>query len=220
MLLVERITVGALFTNSYIVYDSEKSVGIIVDAGDEADKILATVDRRDVKIRGIFLTHGHFDHLLAVRDLKADLNCKLYLHPADREILSLVPHDARYFLGRDVPPPPEPDEWLIDGQSIKVGRYYGKVIHTPGHTPGSVCFLFKDMIFTGDTLFAGSIGRTDLPGGSLESLLSSLKNKVLKLPDDFVIYPGHGPSSTIGVERRLNPFIRHITELQDSRRPP
>lgn len=220
MLEIRSISVGKLFTNVYLVFDSESREGILIDPGDEAERIMELVNRLGVDVEAIYLTHGHFDHLLAVRDLKADLNCKLYLHPADREILPLVPHDARYFLGRDVPPPPKPDEWLIDGQSIKVGRYYGKVIHTPGHTPGSVCFLFRDIIFTGDTLFAGSIGRTDLPGGSLESLLSSLKNKVLKLPDDFVIYPGHGPSSTIGVERRLNPFIRHITELQDSRRPP
>jgi len=207
MLLVECITVGALFTNCYIVYDSEKSVGIIVDAGDEADKILEAVDRRDVKIRGIFLTHGHFDHVLAVRDLKKELNCGFYLHKADEEILKFVPRDAKVFLDRDVPPPPKPDGWIAEGQVIEVGKYSAKVIHTPGHTPGSVCYVFDGCVFTGDTLFAGSVGRTDLHGGDPNLLISSIVDKLFKLPDSYAVYPGHGPSTTIGVEKKLNPFV-------------
>ena len=210
MLEIRSISVGKLFTNVYLVFDSESREGILIDPGDEAERIMELVNRLGVDVEAIYLTHGHFDHLLAVRDLKADLNCKLYLHPADREILPLVPHDARYFLGRDVPPPPKPDEWLIDGQSIKVGRYYGKVIHTPGHTPGGICLYNPPDLFTGDTLFVGAVGRTDFPGGDMNQFMRSIRERLLVLPEETVVWPGHGyggSRSTIGEEKRSNPFL-------------
>jgi len=207
MVSVECIAVGALFTNCYLIYDPESFIGIIVDAGDEPERILAAVERKNVKIQGIYLTHGHFDHVLAVRDLKKELNCRFYLHKADEEILELAPLDAKTFIGKDVPPPPKPDGRIEDGDVIKIGKYAAEVIHTPGHTPGSVCYVFEGCVFTGDTLFAGSIGRTDLHGGDPKLLISSIMDKIFRLPDEYIVYPGHGPSTMIGVEKRLNPFV-------------
>jgi len=208
MISVKAVSVGKLLSNSYLVFDSELKEGVIIDAGDEAEKILRLVREHGVKVSGIYLTHGHFDHVLALRELKESLGCGFYIHKADEAILASAPSDAKLFLGIDVLPPPRPDGWLFDGQVIGVGRYSMRVIHTPGHTPGSVCFLVERYVFTGDTLFAGSIGRSDLSGGDFQQLLSSIKSKLMTLPDDFVIYPGHGPSSTMGVERRMNPFLR------------
>ena len=207
MLMVKCVAVGRLFSNSYVIFDSESKEGIIIDAGDEAEKIFSIVKNHGVAVKGIFLTHGHFDHVLALKDLEEKLGCGFYIHKEDERILSSAPSDAKTFLGIDVPPPPKPDGWLQDGQTITIGRSAAKVIHTPGHTPGSVCFVFDGFVFTGDLLFAGSIGRTDMPGGDLNSLLSSIKNKLFKLPDDYLVYPGHGPSTMIGVEKSMNPFV-------------
>ena len=215
MLAVECVPVGRLSSNSYIVFDSESLDGIIIDAGGEAEKILKIVKSNEVKIRGIYLTHGHFDHVLAVRDLREGLGCGFYMHKADQRVLARVPRDAKYFLGIDIDPPPKPDGWVRDGEAFRIGKYLVRVIHAPGHTPGSVCYVIRENVFVGDTLFAGSIGRTDLPGGNLDELASSLKDKILKLPDHYVIYPGHGPSSMIGVERRLNPFVRSLMNRGD-----
>ena len=210
MLRVECIPVGRLLSNSYLLYDAGGGEGIIIDAGDDAERIIRIVEMNGVKVKGIYLTHGHFDHVLAVRELRERLGCGFYIHENDAMILSRVPLDAKYFLDLDIDPPPEPDGWIFDGQILHVGGHEIKVIHTPGHTPGSVCYLAREAIFTGDTLFAGSIGRTDLPGGSLQDLLNSISTKILSLPDHYAVYPGHGPSSTIGAERKLNPFLRWI----------
>jgi len=207
MLIVERVTVGPLDTNSYIVLDSESREGILIDAGGESSKILSVVRKHGVKITGIYLTHGHFDHVLAVRDLIEELNCKFYVHKQDLEILSQTPLEAKRLLGITIPPPPQPHGWIKEGDVIRVGNLKLRVIHTPGHTPGSVCYVAEGCVFTGDTLFAGSIGRTDLSGGDPEKLISSILNKLFSLPDDYVVYPGHGPSTMIRVEKAMNPFV-------------
>ena len=214
MLEVRCLSVGRLQTNAYLVFDEEFRRGIVIDPGDEAERIMDLISRCDVEVDAIYLTHGHFDHVLALRDLRRELRCKVYLHKADEGILASAPRDAKYFLGIEVPPPPKPDGWIADGQLIWIGSHLGKVLHTPGHTRGSVCYVFEEMIFTGDTLFAGSVGRTDLPGGSLKDLVSSL-SKILNFPDEFMIYPGHGPSSTVGVERKLNAFVRNLMASGD-----
>lgn len=214
MLEVRCLSVGRLQTNVYLVFDQEFRRGIVIDPGDEAEKIVELISRCDVGVDAIYLTHGHFDHVLALRDLREELGCRFYLHKADEDILTSASHDAEHFLGIEVSPPPRPDGWVADGQLIRIGSHLGRVLHTPGHTRGSVCYVFEEMIFTGDTLFAGSIGRTDLPGGNLNDLISSL-NKILKFPDEFMIYPGHGPSSTVGVEKRLNPFVRNLAASGD-----
>lgn len=207
VLIVERVTVGPLDTNSYVVFDSEGGEGILIDAGGDSSKILSVIARHGVRITGIYLTHGHFDHILAVNDLKQELNCGFYIHERDQEILFQAHLDAERLLGLSIPKPPPPDGRIKEGDVIHVGDLRLKVLHTPGHTPGSICFVTEGCVFTGDTLFAGSIGRTDLVGGDLEELISSIQNKLFILPDDYVIYPGHGPSSLLRVEKLMNPFV-------------
>ena len=207
MLRVKCVPVGALLSNSYIVFDPESRIGIIIDAGDESEKIIRAVREVQVEIEGIYATHGHFDHVLAVRELKEELGCKFYIHRGDEEILSRAVSEAREVLGVERLAPPRPDKYIEEGDRITLGTEEIKVIHAPGHTPGSVCYLFDRGIFTGDLLFAGSIGRTDLLGGDLKTLVKTIKEKIFKLPDDYVIYPGHGPSSTIGAEKAHNPYV-------------
>lgn len=206
-LIVKRVVVGPLDTNSYVIFNSETGEGIIVDAGGDPHKILSVVARHDVEITGIYLTHGHFDHVLAIDDLRKDLNCRFYIHEKDKEILFQAPLDAESFLGLFIPKPPPPDGLIEEGDLIDIGGLKLRVLHTPGHTPGSICFVADGYIFTGDTLFAGSIGRTDLVGGDFGSLIDSILNKIFTLPDDYVVYPGHGPSTVLRVEKLTNPFV-------------
>ncbi|MEN2974010.1 MAG: MBL fold metallo-hydrolase [Candidatus Caldarchaeales archaeon] len=207
MLIVERILVGPLMSNSYLVFDPVYREGVLVDAGDEAEKILKSIDRNRIEVKAIYATHGHFDHVMAVRELKEYLGCKFYIHRDDVPILNRSVIDYKEIVGGEVDEPPRPDGYVEDGYMINIGSNKIKTLHTPGHTAGSVSYVLDEAVFTGDTLFAGGIGRHDLPGGSLEILLKSLREKILTLPDDYSVYPGHGPSTTIGVEKLYNPFI-------------
>ncbi len=206
MLLIERIIVGSLMSNVYLVFDNVTNEGILIDAGDDADKIIEVIKKNNVEVKRIYATHGHFDHVLAIGELKDYLECKFYIHQDDSPIVEKAAESCRRLLGRGCSDPPRPDGYVKDGDKITVGENVIRVLHTPGHTPGSVSYLTDDVVFTGDTLFAGAIGRHDFPGGNLEQLLKSL-NKLLNLPDHYSVYPGHGPSTTIGVERIYNPFI-------------
>ncbi len=218
MLLIERVVVGPLMSNAYLVFDNVKGEGILIDAGDDSEKIIETVEKNKIRVKAIYATHGHFDHVLAVGEIKDYFECKFYIHREDLPILEKAAESCKKLLGRDYSNPPNPDGYIKDGDKITVGEYEIKVMHTPGHTPGSVSYLSKDAVFTGDTLFAGAVGRYDFPGGNLEQLLDSLK-KLLKLPDSFSVYPGHGPSTTIGVEKVHNPFIgeRGLYRLNEKR---
>ena len=206
-MLIERVIVGALQTNSYIVFDQEFGEGLIIDPGGEPQKIIRKVEERGVKVRGIYATHCHFDHILAVRDLREVLGCRFYIHRADEEVLERSVEDAKMYLGLSSFDPPKPDGYIDNGDVIEVGEIVLKVLHTPGHTPGSVSYVFDGGVFAGDTIFAGSIGRTDMFGGNLKLLMRSIIEKLFKLPDHYVIYPGHGPTSTIGIEKRFNPYV-------------
>ncbi|MCS7125891.1 MAG: MBL fold metallo-hydrolase [Aigarchaeota archaeon] len=207
MLIVERIVVGPLMSNSYLVFDPVLKEGILIDAGDESEKILKNIERNNVEVKAIYATHGHFDHILAVGDLKEYLGCKFYIHKDDLEILGNAVTNYKEIVGGECPEPPKPDDYVEDGDKIIIGSSKIEVLHTPGHTAGSVSYVLDGSVFTGDTLFAGAIGRYDLPGGSLELLLKSLNEKILILPENYSVYPGHGPSTTIGVEKFHNPFI-------------
>jgi len=207
VLVIERVEVGPLFSNSYLVFDSLTKTGIIIDAGDEAERILRLIERNRVKVEAIYATHGHFDHVLAVRELKEVLGCRFYIHRGDLNLLRVAAKRAREILGRNYPSPPEPDGFIDEGDLIRLGGNTLTVLYTPGHSPGSVSYLMDRGVFTGDTLFAGSIGRHDFPGGNLAQLLSSIREKLFKLPDDTAVYPGHGPSTTIGVEKIENPYV-------------
>ena len=206
-MLIDRVVVGLLQTNSYIVFDKYSSKGVVIDAGGEPRKIMDRIKEREIEIEGIYATHCHFDHILAVRELKEALGCKFYVHRTDEEVLKRSVEDVELYLGVSSFDPPKPDGYIDDGDEIRIGRNILKVLHTPGHTPGSVSYVFDGGVFTGDTLFAGSIGRTDMFGGDIELLVKSVVEKLFKLPDQYAIYPGHGPTSTIGIEKKFNPYV-------------
>jgi glyoxylase-like metal-dependent hydrolase (beta-lactamase superfamily II) len=207
-LVVSRATVGPLQENSYVVGDPETRDAAIVDPGDEPEAIEALVAARGLVPRFVINTHAHIDHAGAVAALKARYGIPFFLHPGDRRWLEGLATQAAMF-GLATPPVPDVDRWLADGDELSVGSRAFRVIHTPGHTPGgcSLFFAADRVLFTGDTLFAGSVGRTDLPGGSWDELEASIREKLFPLGDDVVFHSGHGPASTLGDERRANPFV-------------
>ena len=202
----EILIVGSLETNCYLVYCQDSLECAIVDPGADADRIFLMISRKNLKPELILNTHGHIDHIGANKDVKEKFNIPLYLHSADSPMLENVQQsEMAIFLGAMDSPPP--DNLLNDGDKIKIGKSFLQVIHTPGHSPGSVSFLGDGFLISGDTLFFGGVGRTDLPGGSWKDMESSIKNKILTMPDEMVVLPGHGPSTTVGQEKRANPFI-------------
>ena len=206
-MVIERVEVGPLLSNSYLIFDPVPREAVIIDAGDDAWKILGVVQKHRVRVRAVYATHCHFDHIMAVGELKEALGCGFYIHRDDLSLLESASKEARKLLGASYPDPPKPDGYVEEGDEVKVGDGALKVIHTPGHSPGSVCYVAEGAVFTGDTLFTGSIGRVDMPGGDLEKLKASIFEKLFKLPDDYAVYPGHGPSSTIGAEKLYNVYV-------------
>jgi len=201
---IKTLVVGPLAVNCYIVY--EDGVGAVIDPGADSDKISGAVSELDIKVTHIINTHGHFDHIGANRILKEKTGADILIHGSDAELLAHAELSAARF-GLTADPSPEPDRLLKDGDRISSGNIEFKVIHTPGHSPGGICLLAKNFLITGDTLFAGSIGRTDLPGGSYDQLLASVRSGIFTLDPSIEIYPGHGPASTIGNEKAYNPFF-------------
>jgi hydroxyacylglutathione hydrolase len=206
-MLVKTIAVGALATNCYIVGCEKTKQAAVIDPGDEADRILDAVREAGLKVTHVLLTHAHFDHIGAADEVVRASGAPLALHPDDFPLLQ-AGGGALFF---DFQPPPIPGTVvsLAAGQEIGVGELTLRVLHTPGHTRGHVTFYApaEGALFDGDVLFAGGIGRTDLPGGSFEVLLRSIGEQLMTLPDDTVVYPGHGPATTIGHERRSNPWL-------------
>ncbi|OGU00735.1 MAG: MBL fold metallo-hydrolase [Geobacteraceae bacterium GWC2_48_7] len=207
-MIFENITVGPLAVNSFILACETSRQGIVVDSGGDGAKIIAAVERLGVKIDHIISTHGHFDHIGANRELLQHFGARYLIHAADVPMLERATDVARAY-GMQGENSPQPDKLLTDGLEIDFGLHRLKVLHTPGHTQGGCClYLEKEkLIITGDTLFADSIGRTDLPGGSHEQLLESIRTKLFTLPDDVTAWPGHGPETTIGHEKRFNPYF-------------
>jgi hydroxyacylglutathione hydrolase len=200
------LIVGPLETNCYLVYCPETLECAVVDPGAEAGNITHQIAEMELKPRLILNTHGHVDHIGANRDIKDKYDIPLFIHSADSPMLeSVLQSEMGIFLGAKDSPPA--DHFLDDGEEIKIGKSHLKVIHTPGHSPGSVSFLADGFLLSGDTLFFGGVGRTDLPGGSWQELVSSIKNKILTMPEDMIVLPGHGPHTTVGEEKRSNPFI-------------
>jgi len=204
--ILERLVVGPLASNCYIVGSEVTGEGMIIDPGDEAKQILRKIKDLQLDIKFIILTHGHIDHIGAVREVSEATGAEVCVHTDDAQ--SLKGWRMSSILGSSYPAPPPPDRLLKDGDSIDISDLHFLVLHTPGHTPGGICLLGQGVVFTGDTLFNYGVGRTDLPGGSHSQLLNSLHTKLMILPDDTVVYPGHGPETTIGAERRGNPFLR------------
>jgi glyoxylase-like metal-dependent hydrolase (beta-lactamase superfamily II) len=204
---VAGLTNGAFAENCYLLADPERREAVVIDPGEEAELFLARLEHERWTPTAVWLTHAHLDHVAGVAALKAATGVPVLLHPADRALYDATPRQAAMFgLSADVPPPPDGE--LAEGQRLSVGDCAFEVLHTPGHSRGSVTFVGHGMAFTGDALFAGSIGRTDLPGGDTETLLRSIREKLFALPDATVVLSGHGPETTIGAEKRTNPFAK------------
>ena len=203
----DSVIVGALETNCYLVYCTESLECAIVDPGAEAQKIFHLITKKSLNPVVLLNTHGHIDHIGANKDIKERFNIPLCIHALDKSMLENVQQsELSFFLGAKESP--SPDKYLEDGDMVKLGKSSLQVIHTPGHSPGGVSFLGDGFILSGDTLFYGGVGRADLPGGSWDELERSIKNKILTLPDETIVLPGHGPTTSVGQERNLNPFIK------------
>lgn len=209
-MILQMMQVGPLGTNCYIVGDEKMRKVMVIDPGGNAQQILGTVANLRVEVVAIVLTHAHFDHVMGVEALKRATGAPLLAGEKERPVLESVETQAQTF-GIAVPPLPPPERWLRDGDKIEVGALQFHVLETPGHTPGGICLYQPEnaVVFVGDTLMRGSIGRTDFPGGSLEQILRSIRTKLYALPDATVVYSGHGPLTTIGEEKRMNPFTRN-----------
>ena len=197
---------GRFQQNCYLLAEAGSSDAVIVDPGEEAALFLRTAETEGLVIREIWLTHAHIDHVLGVAAVKAATRAPVYLHPADEPIYRDLPRQGMLF-GVPAEPAPPADESLAHGDVVSLGSIRFEVRHVPGHSPGSVCFVTPGLVVAGDVLFQGSIGRTDLPGGNTEQLLRGIREQLLTLPDETAVYPGHGPATTIGAERRRNPFL-------------
>jgi glyoxylase-like metal-dependent hydrolase (beta-lactamase superfamily II) len=180
---------------------------MIIDPGDEAREILKSVEDLGLDIKVIVLTHGHLDHIGALKEVAEATGAEVAIHRSDAEPLQGQYHSLGAMFGLAYPVPSPPERLLEEGDTLDIGELRFSVLYTPGHTLGGICLLGEGVVFTGDTLFNSGIGRTDLPGGSYTELMNSIHDKLLALPDDTVVYPGHGPGSTIGAERRANPFL-------------
>lgn len=204
-----RIVAGIYGANCYIVYDNsdDRNEGIIVDPGGDADEILKIVEEKDINIKNIVLTHGHGDHIGGLIELKEALDIPVMIHEKDRAMLIDGKKNESTMMAMGTIEV-EPDLLLKDGDTIRVANKEILVIHTPGHSEGGISLKIEDSIITGDTLFAGSIGRTDLVGGNYGQIIKSIKEKLLIYPDETTVLPGHGPASTIGREKLSNPFLR------------
>ncbi|NLC38860.1 MAG: MBL fold metallo-hydrolase [Clostridia bacterium] len=206
-MLIKRLQVGVLATNCYVLGCEETREAAVIDPGGDGEKILQEIASLQLQLKFIINTHGHGDHIAANGELKEATGAKILIHEGDAGFLtdprkSLLSYSASSVQGTSA------DQLLQDGDQIKIGEEITlQVIHTPGHTPGCICLDEGEYLFTGDTLFAGSIGRTDLPGGSYRSLIESVQEKIFTLPGDRIIYPGHGPETTLAEEKASNPFF-------------
>jgi len=208
--ILKKLVVGPFAANCYIIGSELTKEGMLIDPGDEAREILKSVKDGQLDIKFIVLTHGHIDHVGAVKEVKEATGAEVCVHTDDAK--SISGQEGRLIsmlvAGLSYPAPSSPDRLLKGGDSIDIGDLHFLVLHTPGHTPGGICLLGNGVLFTGDTLFNYGIGRTDLPGGSYSQLMNSLHTKLMVLPDETIVYPGHGPETTIGAERRGNPYLR------------
>lgn len=199
--------VGPLACNCYVVGDPATRAAIVIDPGGDAAELTRAIDELRVDVKAVVATHAHFDHLIAADAVREHTGAPVYLHDSDRPLLDWFQASGMMFLGMELPPPPDIDSSLQEGGRLVAGAAELVVVHTPGHSPGSISLLGDGVVFSGDTLFADSIGRSDLPGGDTETLLSSIRDKLFDVADDTPVYPGHGPPTTIGREKRFNPFV-------------
>jgi hydroxyacylglutathione hydrolase len=225
-LIHEIIPVGMLQCNCHVVGDPRTREAIVIDPGDDAPRILEVIERHHLKVTAIVVTHTHIDHVIGLRSVQQATGAPVYIHADDLALYRMLEVQAAW-LGWKTPQEVQIDQLVGEGDVIRWGPYEAQILHTPGHTPGSICLYMPTdipvaptdagsaksaksgtgQLFAGDTLFAGSIGRTDLWGGSFEGIIHSLKGKLLELPDATIVFPGHGETTTIGKERATNPFL-------------
>lgn len=205
---VESYSLGLLMTNAYLVYKMESKRGIIIDPGENPQVLIQRIEALQLNIEAILLTHAHFDHIAGLNEVRKITKAPVYLHEKESDWLNLPEKNGSKNWPGVSPVVCEPAEVLLKGeeQLSFLGESF-RVLHTPGHSPGSVTFQHDSSLFGGDVLFAGGIGRTDLPGGSYEELMKTIQTKLLILPDHTIVRPGHGPETTIGIEKEQNPFI-------------
>ena len=207
-MIIKKLVVGPFASNCYIIGSESNKEGAIIDPGADAEEILKNVRDLGLKTKFIVLTHGHIDHIGALKEVKDATGAEVAIHTDDAKSLHEQGQSLSVLFGLSYSPPPPPDRLLKGGDSIDIGDLHLLVLHTPGHSPGGICLLGEEVVFSGDTLFNYGIGRTDLPGGSYSQLMNSIHTKLMILPDNAIVYPGHGPDTTIGTERRGNPFLR------------
>ncbi len=206
-MIIKKLEVGPIMANCFILGCESTKEAVVIDPGDDADRILMELAKAELRVKMLINTHGHFDHVGANKQMKEATGADIAIHPEDEPMLEELSRSAMMF-GLSAENSPPADRVLNQDDEISFGDITLKVIHTPGHSRGGICLYTKGHLFAGDTLFAGSIGRTDLPGGDYDTLISSIKEKLLMLDDDTIVYTGHGPETTIGKEKQINPFIR------------
>jgi len=205
MVKIYPLVVGRLQTNCYILQSGKEA--LIIDPGDEPDRIRKFMVDLGAKPRLIVATHTHFDHVLGVESLRGETGAPFSIHKDDLPMLEAMQARVKQFMGLNVPPPPKVDSFLKHGDQLTLGNETIRILHTPGHSPGSISLAGKGYVFTGDALFNQSIGRTDLPGGDYQTLIHSIKEQLFLLDDNTLVYPGHGPETSIGDEKLVNPFV-------------
>jgi hydroxyacylglutathione hydrolase len=206
MMIIKRLVVGSLSANCYIVGSETAREGLVIDPGGNSKDISQAISKSGLDIKIIVLTHGHSDHIAALYDIQAGTGAEVAIHTADAQFLRGSGSFSTMF-GISYKTPATPDRLLNEGDTIDIGDLEFSVLHTPGHTPGSICLLTGNKVFTGDTLFYHGIGTTLMPGSSRRQLIDSIHTRLMVLPDDTTVYPGHGRETTIGAERRNNPFL-------------
>jgi len=205
-MIIKKLAVGPIMANCFIVGCRQTHEAAVIDPGDEADRILLALAEAKLTVKQIINTHGHFDHVGANKRMKAATGAPILIHAQDAPMLKMLARSAAAW-GMSAEDSPAPDRLIEEGDVIEVGAIRFQVIHTPGHTLGGVALLADGCLFVGDTLFAGSVGRTDFPGGDFDVLKSSIQKKLFKLDDTVKVFTGHGPETTIGEEKRHNPFV-------------
>jgi glyoxylase-like metal-dependent hydrolase (beta-lactamase superfamily II) len=202
---IKKLIVGPLEENCYIISDESDKSAIVVDPGDEPDRIIEWINKNDLTVQAIICTHAHFDHIGAVAEIKKETGAKVLLHTGDKELYDNAKDQAAVW-GYDLDNSPKPDGYLNEGDIVRVGNLSFSVLHTPGHSPGGICLFGEGVVITGDTLFKGSVGRTDFHGGDASKLKESFR-RLLALPEQTRVYSGHGPETEIAREKRENYFV-------------